>query len=102
MCRTIGLCCSDLIREVGMRRIAFALMLISSPAFAQTPNLAPAPPVDRVGSPVKCLPIGKTSKGDLVYSLDCRDIPIAAGVNNEPQPVAPTVPPKPPEKPENK
>jgi hypothetical protein len=59
--------------------------------------LAWVPPVDRVGSPVVCLPIGKTSKGDLVYSLDCRDIPIAADVNNEPQPVAPTVPPKPPE-----
>jgi hypothetical protein len=85
-----------------MNKVVFALLLFVSPTFAQTPNLAPAPPVDRVGSPVVCLPIGKTSKGDLVYSLDCRDIPIAAGVNNEPQPVAPTVPPKPPEKPENK
>ena len=86
-----------------MNKVVFALLLFASPSFAQTPNLAPAPPVDRVGNPVVCLPIGKTSKGDLVYSLDCRDIPIAAGVNNEPQPVAPTVPPKPPEKPpENK
>ena len=32
-------------------------------SFAQTPNLAPAPPLDRVGNPVKCLPIGKTEKG---------------------------------------
>ena len=80
-----------------MNKVVFALLLFASPSFAQTPNLAPAPPVDRVGSPVVCLPIGKTSKGDLVYSLDCRDIPIAAGVNNEPQPAAPTVPPKPPE-----
>jgi hypothetical protein len=81
-----------------MNKVVFALLLFASPSFAQTPNLAPAPPVDRVGSPVTCLPIGKTSKGDLVYSLDCRDIPIAAGVNNEPQPVAPNVPPpKPPE-----
>jgi hypothetical protein len=80
-----------------MNKIVFALLLFASSSFAQTPNLAPAPPVDRVGSPVVCLPIGKTSKGDLVYSLDCRDIPIAAGVNNEPQPVVPTAPPKPPE-----
>jgi hypothetical protein len=86
-----------------MNKVVFALLLFASPSFAQTPNLAPAPPVDRVGSPVVCLPIGNTSKGDLVYSLDCRDIPIAASVNSEPQPVAPTVPPKPPEKPpENK
>jgi hypothetical protein len=75
-----------------MRKTAFALMLISSPAFAQTPNLAPAPPVDRVGNPVKCLPIGKTSKGDLVYSLDCRDIPLSSGVSNEPQPSASSEP----------
>jgi hypothetical protein len=85
-----------------MIKVVFALLLFVSPSFAQTPNLAPAPQVDRVGSPVVCLPIGKTSKGDLVYSLDCRDIPIA-GAKNEPLPVAPTVPPKPPEKPpENK
>ena len=80
-----------------MKKSSFALVLLSSPAFAQTPNLAPPPPIDRVGNPVLCLPIGKTSKGDLVYSLDCRDIPIAEGVKNEPEPVAPTVPPKLPE-----
>jgi hypothetical protein len=68
-----------------MRKIALALMLISSPTFAQTPNLAPAPPV-------KCLPIGKTSKGDLVYPLDCRDIPLSSGVSNEPEPVASSAP----------
>jgi hypothetical protein len=86
-----------------MSKLVLALLLFASPSLAQTPNLAPAPPVDRLGSPVVCLPIGKTSKGDLVYSLDCRDIPIAAGVNNEPQPIAPTLPPTvPPKPPENK
>jgi hypothetical protein len=80
-----------------MIRAALALMLLSSPVFAQTPNLAPAPPVDRVGSPVVCLPIGKTSKGDLVYSLDCRDIPVSTGVNNEPPPIPVPTPPKAPE-----
>jgi hypothetical protein len=35
-------------------------------------------------------PIGKTAKGDLVYSLDCRDIP-ASTSGGEPQ-VAPTPP----------
>ena len=79
-----------------MKKVVLALMLMTSPAVAQIPNLAPAPPVDRVGDPVKCLPIGKTAKGDLVYSLDCRDIP-ASTSGGEPQ-VAPTppatVPPK--------
>ena len=80
-----------------MKKASFAFVLLSSPAIAQTPNLAPAPPIDRVGSPVLCLPIGKTSKGDLVYSLDCRDIPLPPGVNNEPSPVPAPIPPKAPE-----
>ena len=82
-----------------MKKVVLALMLMTSSAVAQIPNLAPAPPVDRVGDPVKCLPIGKTAKGDLVYSLDCRDIP-ASTSGGEPQvaltPPA-TVPPKAPE-----
>ena len=73
-----------------MKKVVLALMLMTSSAVAQIPNLAPAPPVDRVGDPVKCLPIGKTAKGDLVYSLDCRDIP-ASTSGGEPQ-VAPTPP----------
>jgi hypothetical protein len=44
-----------------MKKSSFALVLLSSPAFAQTPNLAPAPPIDKVGNPALCLPIGKTS-----------------------------------------
>jgi hypothetical protein len=80
-----------------MKKAAVALVLLSSPAMAQTPNLAPAPPLDRIGNPVVCLPIGKTSKGDLVYALDCRDIPVSAGVNNEPPPTPAPTPPKAPE-----
>ena len=80
-----------------MKKASFALVLLSSPAIAQTPNLAPAPPVDRIGNPVVCLPIGKTSKGDLVYSLDCRDIPVSTGVNTGPPPVPDPVVPKAPE-----
>ena len=82
-----------------MKKVVLALMLMTSPAVAQIPNLAPAPPVDRVGDPVKCLPIGKTAKGDLVYSLDCRDIPAStSGGESQVAPTPPaTVPPKAPE-----
>jgi hypothetical protein len=87
-----------------MKKVVLAVVLMTSPVFAQTPNLAPAPPVDRVGDPVKCLPIGKTAKGDSVYSLDCRDIPISpsGGELQVVPPTAPatipaTVPPKAPE-----
>jgi hypothetical protein len=72
-----------------MKKVVLAVVLMTSSVFAQTPNLAPAPPVDRVGDPVKCLPIGKTAKGDLVYSLDCRDIPISPS-GGELQVVPPT------------
>jgi hypothetical protein len=81
-----------------MKKVVLALMLMTSPAVAQIPNLAPAPPVDRVGDPVKCLPIGKTAKGDLVYSLDCRDIPASNSGESQVAPAPPaTVPPKAPE-----
>ena len=49
-------------REIEMKKVAL--------------NLAGAPPASNVASPVVCLPIGKTSKGDLVYAMDCRDIPV--------------------------
>jgi hypothetical protein len=78
-----------------MRTLTFALVLFASPALAQTPNLSPGSPLGDVPNPVVCLPIGKTAKGDLVYSMDCRDIPSSAGLNNVPQSVSPALPSSP-------
>jgi hypothetical protein len=75
-----------------MRKLTFALVLFASPALAQTPNLSSGPPLGGVSNPVVCLPIGKTAKGDLVYSMDCRDIPASTGLNSVPQPVLPNLP----------
>jgi hypothetical protein len=75
-----------------MRKLTFMLALFASPALAQTPNLSPGPPLDGVTDPVVCLPIGKTAKGDLVYSMDCRDVPASTGLNSVPQPVLPKLP----------
>jgi hypothetical protein len=75
-----------------MRHLTFVLVLSASSALAQTPNLSPGPPLDGVRNPVVCLPIGKTAKGDLVYSMDCRDIPASTGLNTVPQPVLPNLP----------
>src|SRR5258708_25638002 len=91
-------------REVEMKRLALALLLFTAPASAQTPNLAGAPPASNVESPVVCLPIGKTSKGDLVYAMDCRDIPVE---KTSMPPVTPSAPPSaspspPPTAPESK
>jgi hypothetical protein len=91
-----------------MKKLALALLLFTAPALAQTPNLAGAPPASNVQSPVVCLPIGKTSKGDLVYAMDCRDIPVEKTVMPPVSPSAPsTAPPAapssaPPTAPESK
>jgi hypothetical protein len=44
-----------------MFKFAAALVLLSSPAFAQT------------GS-VDCPPIGQTAKGEMVYGMDCKTL----------------------------
>jgi hypothetical protein len=80
-----------------MSKLAAVLLLLATPAVAQTPP--------SVKEPV-CEPIGRTSKGDLVYSMECRNIPgLPIGdrpVGYNPTPVikdvaAPLAPPAPPE-----
>jgi hypothetical protein len=46
-----------------MYKLATALLLLSSPAFAQGSEALK-----------DCPPIGQTAKGELVYSLDCKAI----------------------------
>ena len=75
-----------------MRKLIFTLALFASSALAQTPNLSPGPPLEGVTDPVMCLPIGKTATDDLVYSMDCRDIPASTGLNNASQPALPNLP----------
>jgi hypothetical protein len=48
-----------------MRRLFLLAMVLSSSALAQN---------SKATEPV-CEPIGRTSKGDLVYSMQCRNIP---------------------------
>ena len=83
-----------------MKKMAVMAVLLATPAFAQTP---PAPPAPK--EPV-CEPTGRTSKGDLVYSMECRNIPglpagaKPAGYNPAPDvkemtvPAAPLSPPE--------
>jgi hypothetical protein len=46
-----------------MNKLAIAMLLLASPAFAQT---SPAPDLR------DCPPTGQTAKGEMVYSLDCK------------------------------
>ena len=47
-----------------MNRLAIAMLLLVSPAFAQNSNVAP--------DLRDCPPTGQTAKGEMVYSLDCK------------------------------
>jgi hypothetical protein len=86
--------CASGVRLSGakMRKLATAFFLFTSPAVAQTPNLSPGPAMESIGSPAKCLPIGKTAKGELVYAMDCRDLPLPGDGNSNLQRVAPNLP----------
>jgi hypothetical protein len=64
-----------------MKQLIVAAALLSSPAVAQD---------ETVEEPV-CQLIGRTEKGDLVYSMECRNIPgLKAGTNGY-NPLTPTI-----------
>ena len=54
-----------------MLRLAAVLVLLSSPAFAQS------------GS-VDCPPIGQTEKGEMVYGMDCKSLKAENRAENQP------------------
>jgi hypothetical protein len=54
-----------------MKKLLLALLLIASPALAQT-KLTPKSAGVRADN---CAPIGRTAKGELVYSMKCDNLP---------------------------
>jgi hypothetical protein len=54
-----------------MKKLVFAILLIASPAWAQT-KLTPKGVTARVDN---CTPIGRTADGQLIYSLKCENLP---------------------------
>ena len=59
-----------------MNKLLLICLLMSSPAWAQT-QLVPAPKGQKstAARVDPCAPIGKTAKGELVYSLKCDNLP---------------------------
>jgi hypothetical protein len=57
-----------------MNKFVFAILLISSPAWAQT-GLSPKGVTGRADP---CAPIGRTADGKLVYSMKCDNLPAPA------------------------
>jgi len=56
-----------------MYKLAAALLLLSSPVFAQTNDAFKG-----------CPPIGQTAKGDMVYGMDCKGLKPENRVENQP------------------
>jgi hypothetical protein len=77
------------LREKLMKKLVFAIILISTPAWAQT-KLVPKSAAARVDN---CAPIGRTEDGKLVYSMKCDNLPAPP----PPPPQAETAPPPEPE-----
>jgi hypothetical protein len=74
-------------REKLMKKLVFAVLLVVSPAWAQT-KLLPKGAAAQVDN---CAPIGRTADGKLVYSMKCDNLPAPppppqALVRDEPAP----------------
>ncbi len=54
-----------------MKKLVLVILLVSSPAWAQT-KLTPKNTAARVDN---CAPIGRTADGKLVYSMKCENLP---------------------------
>lgn len=72
-----------------MKKLILAILLIASPAWAQT-RLLPKSATARVDN---CAPIGRTEDGKLVYSMKCETLPAPPS----PPPQAEAAPAPPPE-----
>jgi hypothetical protein len=71
-----------------MKKLVLVILLVSSPAFAQT-KLTPKATTARVDN---CAPIGRTADGKLVYSMKCDNLPAPPA----PPPQAEVAPPSAP------
>jgi hypothetical protein len=82
-----------------MKKFLLGLLLITSPALAQTQlvpkdTMRPAAKGAAARAADVCAPIGKTAKGELVYSMKCDDMP-APPAQAEAAPAAAAAPPEP-------
>jgi hypothetical protein len=64
-----------------VRKLAIAILLMSSPATAETITIVGPAPVPGASNPAPvdapCYPLGKTDDGHFVYSMDCKNLPQA-------------------------
>jgi hypothetical protein len=59
-----------------MKKILLVLLLTASPVWAQTQPAPKAAPKSAARATDPCAPIGRTAKGELVYSMKCDSLPV--------------------------
>ena len=79
-----------------MQKILLIMLLTASPAWAQAqPAPKAAKSAGRAADP--CAPIGRTAKGELVYSMQCDNMPAPPPPPQAEAREAPAAPPREPE-----
>jgi len=78
-----------------MKKLLLALLLIASPAWAQTKLTPKDTTKGAAARGDNCAPIGRTANGELVYSMKCENLPAPP----PPQAENKEAPPPPPESP---
>ena len=58
-----------------MKKFLLLMLLVASPAWAQTQLAPKAAPKSTARATDACVPIGRTAKGELVYSMKCDNMP---------------------------
>ena len=58
-----------------MKKFLLVLVLMAQPAWAQTQIAPKAAPKSTARTTDACAPIGRTAKGELVYSMKCESLP---------------------------
>jgi hypothetical protein len=71
-----------------MEKLALAILLVSTPAMAQSNPVPGQKLVSGWDGKVRCKPIGKTLSGELVFAVNCKDVPTGSTVKGQP-PMAP-------------
>jgi len=79
-----------------MKKILLILLLTAAPAWAQTQPAPKAAPKSTARAADPCAPIGRTARGELVYSMKCDNLPVPPPAQAEAK-EAPAAPPPEPE-----
>jgi hypothetical protein len=85
----------QLLRVEPMKKILLVTLLTMSPAWAQTSPTPKATPKAAARVVDICAPIGRTAKGELVYSMKCDNMPAPPPPQAEAREAAPAAPPEP-------